>query len=138
MTACHAPSFPDLNDLIGRPYRCGARGPAAFDCWGLVLEMRRRLGLETPPDFATRVLTPEHARALFHDERPPGWVRVQASHGAIALAPDAAYRPHAGVQFAGRIVHAVHGAGVVAWTIGRCQAEFGELEFYEWQASSSC
>jgi len=129
------PAFPDLNDLIGRPYRYGARGPAAFDCWGAVLEVRARLGLVTPPDFATRVLTPEHARAIFHDERPPGWARVEACHGAVAYAPALA---HAGVQIAGRIVHAVRGPGVVAWTLGRWLAEFGELEFYEWQASSSC
>jgi cell wall-associated NlpC family hydrolase len=128
-------AFPDLNDLIGRPYRFGARGPAAFDCWGLVLEVRRRLELVTPPDFATRVLTPEHARALFHEARPSDWRRVDPRHGAIAYAPDKA---HAGVQFAGRIVHAVRGPGVVAWSFGRWLAELGELEFYEWQASSSC
>jgi cell wall-associated NlpC family hydrolase len=129
-------AFPDLNDLIGRPYRYGARGPAEFDCWGLVLEVRRRLGLATPPDFATRVLTPEHARALFHDERPNGWGRVAACHGAIAYVPALS---HAGVQFAGRVVHAVRGPGVVAWTLGHWLAEYGEpLEFYEWQPSSSC
>jgi cell wall-associated NlpC family hydrolase len=127
-------AFPDLNDLIGRPYRFGARGPDAFDCWGAVLEVRRRLGLPTPPDFATRILTPEHARELFHEARPSGWVETSASHGAIAYAPA---KSHAGVQFAGRIVHAVRGPGVVAWTLGHWLAEFGELEFYQWRPSSS-
>lgn len=129
-------AFADLNDLIGRPYRYGARGPAEFDCWGLVLEVRRRLGLATPPDFATRVLAPEHARALFRDNRPSGWELVAPRHGAIAYA---AAQAHAGVLVAGRVVHAVRGSGVVAWSLGRWLAEYGEpLEFYEWQMSSFC
>jgi len=45
-----------LGDLPGRPYLYGARGPASFDCWGLVLEVRRRLGLVLPPDFAFAAL----------------------------------------------------------------------------------
>ena len=38
----------ELNDLIGRPYKEGARGPVAFDCWGLVLEVSKRAGIELP------------------------------------------------------------------------------------------
>lgn len=39
-------------DLIGKPYRDGARGPDAYDCLGLAMEMARRLGLEVP-DFVS-------------------------------------------------------------------------------------
>jgi cell wall-associated NlpC family hydrolase len=38
----------ELSDLIGKPYKAGARGPAAFDCWGLVLEVSKRAGIELP------------------------------------------------------------------------------------------
>lgn len=38
----------ELGDLIGKPYKEGARGPANFDCWGLVLEVARRAGIELP------------------------------------------------------------------------------------------
>ena len=37
-----------LDDLIGKPYKEGARGPGAFDCWGLVLEVAARAGIELP------------------------------------------------------------------------------------------
>ncbi|HSU19900.1 MAG TPA: NlpC/P60 family protein [Acidobacteriaceae bacterium] len=45
-------------DLIGKPYAEGARGPEAFDCLGLVLELQRRQGRplpaydSTPEEFA--------------------------------------------------------------------------------------
>lgn len=37
-----------LDDLIGKPYKNNARGPNAFDCWGLVLEVMRRAGVYIP------------------------------------------------------------------------------------------
>jgi len=38
----------ELNDLIGKPYKEGSRGPADFDCWGLVLEVAKRAGVKLP------------------------------------------------------------------------------------------
>jgi len=117
-----------LRDLTGRPYRRGARGPDAFDCWGLVLEARRRLGLALPPDIASLDLTRADVRALFHAERPAGWVRVEPRLGAIALAEDAA---HAGVLVGLRVLHTQARAGVVAWTLGHWAANFGGLDCWE-------
>lgn len=34
----------DFNDLIGKPFADLGRGPYAYDCWGVVLEVNRRLG----------------------------------------------------------------------------------------------
>ncbi len=39
------------NDLIGKPFRLGARGPEFFDCWGLCLEVGKRVGIIYPFDF---------------------------------------------------------------------------------------
>lgn len=39
-----------LDDLIGKPFAYGGRGPDVYDCYGLALEVKRRLG-EVPPDF---------------------------------------------------------------------------------------
>ena len=40
-----------LNGLIGLPYERGGRGPSAFDCAGLVVELQRRRGtiVAAPP-----------------------------------------------------------------------------------------
>ena len=35
-------------DLIGKPYKNNARGPEAFDCWGLVLVAATRAGIYLP------------------------------------------------------------------------------------------
>lgn len=42
-----------IDDLIGKPYKIGARGPDAYDCAGLVVELLRRrnihLGIPDTP-----------------------------------------------------------------------------------------
>jgi cell wall-associated NlpC family hydrolase len=118
-----------LEELIGLPFERGGRGPDAYDCWGLVLALRRRLGLREPPDIATGTLTREQAHALFAlQSLPLGWRRVPLSPGGIVFAQCAA---HAGVYVAGRIVHAQTTAGVVAWTLGRWMTAFGVPECWE-------
>lgn len=39
---------PAWTDLVGTPFRKGGRGPDAFDCFGLVAEMKRREGKPIP------------------------------------------------------------------------------------------
>lgn len=115
-----------LADLPGRPFRRGARGPAAFDCWGLVLEVRARLGLPLPPDVCA--MDDRAARDLFASERPAGWRPGAATLGAIVLSPGTA---HAGVHLAGRILHAQQGTGVCTFSLGHWSARFGAPEFWE-------
>lgn len=38
----------DINDLLGKPYKAHARGPKEYDCYGLVIEVEKRLGHEMP------------------------------------------------------------------------------------------
>jgi cell wall-associated NlpC family hydrolase len=40
-------------DLIGIPFRWGGRGPDAYDCFGLLIEMNRRWWGVEVPDHAT-------------------------------------------------------------------------------------
>jgi cell wall-associated NlpC family hydrolase len=117
-----------LRDLPGHPYRRGGRGPEAFDCWGLVLEVRRRLALALPPDIASGALTRDQIVELFHATRPEGWRRIEPALGAIVLAEDAA---HAGVLVANRVLHTQARAGVVAWTLGHWAANFGALDCWD-------
>ena len=115
-----------LGDLAGRPFVRGARGPDAFDCWGVVIEARRRLGLPVPPDFASAALTREDMLALFATQRPAAWRRApELVAGGIVLARDAG---HAGVHVAGRILHAAAKAGVVTWSLGQWAAVYGAIE----------
>jgi hypothetical protein len=117
-----------ITDLVGLPFVRGARGPLAFDCWGVVLEIRARLGLRVPPDYASGELTREEVLALFDVERPTGWQRSSLTNGAIVLARGGG---HAGVHLLGRIVHSQVRAGVIAWALGHWMAHFGTLECWE-------
>lgn len=45
-----------FDDLIGKPFASGGRGPESFDCWGLVREARRRLNLPLPEDIEVNAL----------------------------------------------------------------------------------
>ena len=38
----------DINDLLGKPYKVHGRGPDSYDCYGLVIEVERRLGRIIP------------------------------------------------------------------------------------------
>ena len=37
-----------VDDLLGKPYEEHGRGPDAYDCYGLVIEVERRLGKALP------------------------------------------------------------------------------------------
>ncbi len=37
-----------INDLIGKPFKNGGRGPGEYDCYGLCREVYHRLGIELP------------------------------------------------------------------------------------------
>lgn len=38
----------DIDNLIGKPYKIDGRGPNFYDCWGLCLEIAKRLGKLLP------------------------------------------------------------------------------------------
>lgn len=44
-----------LDGLIGKPFKAGGRGPDAFDCVGLAVEVQRRRGLPQPPFLSDEV-----------------------------------------------------------------------------------
>ena len=41
----------DLSDLIGKPYKSHGRGPEFYDCYGLDIEVAKRLGHIVPDLF---------------------------------------------------------------------------------------
>lgn len=38
-------------DLLGKEFEYGGRGPDKYDCYGLVMEVRNRVGLPTPDEY---------------------------------------------------------------------------------------
>jgi hypothetical protein len=117
-----------LTDLVGLPFVRGARGPLAFDCWGLVLEVRGRLSLRVPPDYVSGNLSRAAMLDLFHVERPSDWKPCGLRNGAIVLSRDWG---HAGVHLLGRVLHSQVRSGVVTWSLGHWTATLGPLECWE-------
>jgi murein DD-endopeptidase len=58
-------------DLMGKEFEYGARGPEKYDCYGLMIEMRRRAGLPMPESYSSTSMPEvmhdsiEHAKAVF-------------------------------------------------------------------------
>jgi cell wall-associated NlpC family hydrolase len=66
--------------LIGAPWRAGASGPGAFDCWGLVrFVFEHRHGIVVPP-VVLAVLggtVVDNVAAIKHAARTSGWHAVE-------------------------------------------------------------
>lgn len=67
-------------DLIGKPFVWGGRGPNHYDCYGLVVEMHRRRGIELP-----EYTSPMNLReiAVLMEGGRPFWVPCEEQPGAI-------------------------------------------------------
>ncbi len=61
-----------IADLIGKPYQEGGRGPEAYDCAGLVVEIQHRLGRDITIPHTPEGRAAQHVsmlRILAHDWR---------------------------------------------------------------------
>lgn len=79
-----------LAALIGKPYQERARGPDAFDCWGLVHHARPLLvgGPALPDEDIDPAATRRVARAFADPARRAGWMSLPIP--APFAAPDGA------------------------------------------------
>ena len=128
-----------VNEYIGRPYELNARGPEAFDCYGLVIDFFRRAANIRIPDWsvkdsqletAVRVIT----KAL-NDSYDLVVPVVTPQDLDIAVLKRHKLAHHIGVYVNGGILHASINNKGVAWeresnfiTVGR-----GHLEYLRWK-----
>ena len=99
--------------VLGRPYRLGAAGPEAYDCWGLVRHYYAAArGVALPVVDAVRTLA--IARAFSGDPERANWAEVESPAEGDAVLMGQARRPHhVGLWLGGGVLHAVEGAGVI-------------------------
>ena len=105
-------------DYIGKPWKLGCGGPDAFDCWGLVVDVYRRLygkALSAIPapknNLKALILTIDK-----HPERQRWEAVSPPQEGDIALMRQSRYPIHVGLWVdvdGGGILHCIQGAGVV-------------------------
>jgi cell wall-associated NlpC family hydrolase len=105
--------------LVGAPWRQGAEGPDAFDCWGLVLWVQRRHFGREMPRLAVNVRTVprEQWGALRALVQRSEWRRSERRHEGDLLLVENADGPHIGIVLASgregpRLLHACGGVDV--------------------------
>ncbi|WP_081080567.1 NlpC/P60 family protein [Burkholderia cepacia] len=115
----------EINRYVGRPWVAGARGPDAFDCWGLLSWVQREhFGVVLPE----RSLDPDAMRDRYREYVEAGRWRIapRPVHGCGVLLRGGD-QPHVGVYLkndGGGVLHASEGVGVV-FTLKRYLAEAG-------------
>ena len=111
------PVADDWNSYIGRPYIKGARGPDAFNCWGLVVYVgRRHYGLPIPDH---QVEHDDRARILelvALERESDRWRALEAEArlkaGDVVLFGRPDHQTHAGIYVGEGVLHAERRAGV--------------------------
>jgi hypothetical protein len=109
----------DPANLIGRPYRVGARGPDAYDCWGLIAACCPWL----PDDWANEDLAVRKVIAIIEGQATDTrWRREsEPCAGAVAIFGTGQRATHTGLVwpvFGGfRVIHALPKVGVVSHQI---------------------
>ena len=93
-------------DLLGLPWQADARGPQAYDCLGLLLEIQRRMG-HIVPDWTSRESELDAAKSLWRPVTEP-------EPGVAILIHGATPRWHIGVVTGGGyMLHASQHHGAV-------------------------
>lgn len=128
-----------INDFVGLPYREAARGPDAYDCYGLVMAVFRVLrGVELPDWYqmapgqhgASRAISAGLASEVAGGRS----VRVAApSDLDIAIVGSAFRAHHVGVVIEGGVLHAARTFGSVWHPLPRFLTIFPQTEFYSWR-----
>lgn len=123
----------ELTRLIGLPWVAGARGPEAYDCWGLFLAVQRQhFGLDLP-EIPVDALDLRAVLDAFtaHPERQRWQPMSAAEEGDAVLMRQSRYPVHIGVWLdidGGGLLHAVRHAGVVFQSLAALEAHGWRIE----------
>lgn len=132
-----------LDDFVGLPYAEGARGPDAYDCYGLVAAVFWHLrGIELPdwyagspgPQGASRAISEALAgevsggRSIRVD-----WPEEFPEDYDIAIVGSNERPHHVGVCVAGGVLHASKTFGSAWHSLPRFLTFYPRTEFYRWQ-----
>lgn len=126
-----------IRTLLGKPFRWNARGPDAYDCWGLVAHVLDQLGRPYPR--SDWFVNPEHpesdcVRMFFDQEQSGRWVKTDtlSPGNVVAMTPHRRVR-HVGIQTPRGILHTTAEHGVMLTTPAMLRAVgYQRIEGYTW------
>lgn len=128
----------NLDAFVGLPYREGARGPDAYDCYGLVAAVFRAARGVALPDFYQDGPGPQHASraiaAALDGEIAGGrTVKVETPDDFDIAVVGSTSRPHhVGVVTTGGVLHAAQAFGSTWHSLPRFLMIYPRTEFYRW------
>ena len=134
-----------LESLIGKPYKIGARGSDAFDCYGLAAYIQCELaGVQMPDIGLVEPTTRAQAEAMLSHPERQAWEEVSESEAQdldLVLMGNVAKRDfHLGtfvrMTTTGAVIHIDKAAGVVVDDIPTLRAiGFNHLRFWRRKAT---
>ena len=71
-----------LDDLIGKPFKWCARGPNFFDCYGLVMEVSKRLN-NPLPDYKSFIN--KELRSLYIENKKSDFIKVEEPEAGVIV-----------------------------------------------------
>ncbi len=128
----------NLDRFIGLPYREGARGPDAFDCYGLVAAVLQAVRGVSLPDWCQAAPGPQAASraisaALAGEVAGGRTERVEIpTDYDIAIVGSTTRPHHVGVFVAGGVLHASRALGSAWHPMSRFRLLYPHTEFWRW------
>lgn len=127
-------------DLIGKPFEYGARGPKAYDCYGLYLEMAKRAG-KAVPDYPSASDPEENSKEIMKAMQN-GWEmpKVVGEGNAVLLRLLPKSPCHIGFMLdSDTFIHALQEfGGVVVDRISNPKWTRRVVGFFEYTGAGSC
>lgn len=127
----------DINRYVGIPYKEGARGPDAYDCYGLVMSVFEDAGIRLPCWYqgSPGILSASKAidGAVLQAMSEGKAVRCEPKEMAIVVVRSRDRAHHVGVCLSGGILHSSSPFGSMWHEISRFLALYPSSEFYQWQ-----
>lgn len=84
----------EFADLVGKPFQLGARGPHAFDCYGLLMTLARRAGVTLPDHTSPEALSGVAQQVL---NCVSVWTPCEPGPGAVVTLRTGRYVSHVGM-----------------------------------------
>ena len=129
----------NINQYIGLPYREGARGPDAYDCYGLVAEVYRACrGIQLPDWYkdATGPQAASRAISAALEGEVLGGRSERVKHPEdwdIAIVGSQLRPHHVGVVIFDGVLHASKTFGSTWHPIARFMGLYPHTEFFAWR-----
>jgi cell wall-associated NlpC family hydrolase len=122
----------EVISYVGLPWEPGARGPKAFDCWGLIVDIySKHLIIELP-------LFPHIDRNQISDliegfdKYSADWdlLKKPVEFAVVGMGLSSKTIGHCGIFLKGKILHSTRGTGVVCESLGEVKKKFKTVKFY--------